>query len=405
MPRTASATSASPRSGAGQAVLVLAEVVVLYEWQQRHQYRHGSPTAPLYTPAPDYPYGTRPPCTATPTSAFSAPRPSEGHPRCISVPPSSADLGPPGTSRNMSPVRRPHMPAERVTVRPAGNRLELDGPFTASPRRAKSQLFKAATMERRSMPASGYITHTVSAPSLHGKTSDDTYMQLKKDLEYLDLKDQLEHVLDMSRQQMEQYQGQPAHTHKIAYQQRLLQEDLVTIRAHISRVSTEMSEAWKEYISLESSVEQLRMALQAHMNHSTTPQQEKTELKRELWRIEDVMAGLSASKANYKITIDSVQNPERKLVPEGVVIQPPSCSFTPGALSVPHATTAHWRQSDERKREREIGQYAANGDYKVELRSYLSEPELPVIGRSSTGSALDNPSFSDKGTRSLLRQV
>lgn len=29
---------------------------------------------------------------------------------------------------------------------------------------------QAATMERRSMPPSGYITHTVSAPSLHGKT-------------------------------------------------------------------------------------------------------------------------------------------------------------------------------------------------------------------------------------------
>lgn len=40
-------------------------------------------------------------------------------------------------------------------------------------------------------------------------------------------------------------------------------------------------------------------------------QQEKGEMKRELWRIEDVMAGLSTSKANYKITIDSVQNPGR----------------------------------------------------------------------------------------------
>ncbi|CAL8357160.1 unnamed protein product [Lota lota] len=589
-------------------------VYQLYEWQQRHQYRHGSPTAPLYTPAPDYPYGPRPPSTVPPSSAFSVPRPSDGHPRCISVPPSSADLHPPGISRTMSPVRRPHTPAERVTVRPAGNRSEVDGTFTASPRRAKSQMFKAATIERRSMPASGYITHTVSAPSLHGKTpeeltllliqlrrhqarmasvrqhtlaqlhrlngselnyypythsqllntasttttptttatavtstttngasavsycaqaglsaplcpcgaqSDDSYMQLKKDLEYLDLKiraleplilavhsillhctagplrplinvvgsqilkesgkpvkvaesdvdvklsrlceqdktlkefesristlkddkDQLERVLDMSRQQMEQYQDQPAHAHKIAYQQRLLQEDLVTIRAHISRVSTEMSGAWKEYISLESSVEQLRKAMQAHMNHSTTPQQEKTELKRELWRIEDVMAGLSTSKANYKITIDSVQNPERKLVPslsEGVLIQPPSCASITGSLSLPHDTTEHWvedsapprpplpclydyedtppavpplpreassvvrhtsvrglkRQSDERKRDRESGQYTVNGDCKVELRSYLSEPELPVMGRSSTGSVLDNPSFSDKG--------
>uniref|UniRef100_A0A4W6FY73 Pleckstrin homology domain containing, family A member 7a n=1 Tax=Lates calcarifer TaxID=8187 RepID=A0A4W6FY73_LATCA len=410
----------------------------LYEWQQRHQFRHGSPTAPLYTPAPEYPFGPRPPST--------------GPPRCVSVPPSSADIPPPGpppgTSRTLSPTRRPHTPAERVTVRPVGDRSVVDIPFAVSPRRTKSQLFKAATIERRSMPPSGYITHTVSAPSLHGKTADDTYMQLKKDLEYLDLKvrhgdgqslspdpftvreqypivalfdltlllcshlqDKLESVLDVSHQQMEQFQEQPTHVHKIAYQQRLLQEDLVTIRAQISRLSTEMAQAWDEYIRLERSVEQLRTALHAHMNHS----QEKAEMKRELWRIEDVMAGLSASKANYKITIDSVQNPERKLVPSvsdpavpshSTEVQPPPRSSIPSILShtLPHSTAEDSapprpplprlydyeetppvvpplpkeasvirhtsvrglkRQSDERKRDRESGQYVVNGDCKV----------------------------------------
>lgn len=52
------------------------------------------------------------------------------------------------------------------------------------------------------------------------------------------LQDKLESVLDLSHQQMEQYQEQPTHAQKIAYQQRLLQEDLVTIRAQISRLST-----------------------------------------------------------------------------------------------------------------------------------------------------------------------
>lgn len=52
------------------------------------------------------------------------------------------------------------------------------------------------------------------------------------------LQDKLEHVLDLSRQQMEQYRDQPGHSQKIAYQQRLLQEDLVAIRAQISRAST-----------------------------------------------------------------------------------------------------------------------------------------------------------------------
>ncbi|XP_034444828.1 pleckstrin homology domain-containing family A member 7-like isoform X7 [Hippoglossus hippoglossus] len=561
----------------------------LYEWQQRHQFRHGSPTAPIYTPAPDYPFGPRPPSTVPPTSSL--PR-SEGHPRCVSVPPSSADIPPPGpppgTSRTLSPTRRPHTPADRVTVRPVGERSVVDIPFTVSPRRSKSQLFKASTIERRSMPSSGYITHTVSAPSLHGKTPeeltllliqlrrhqakmasarqhtltqlqrlngptdpfhhnhllattttssspllssgpspvsqlghvglsailgpcstkiDDTYMQLKKDLEYLDLKvagsqtlkesgkpvkvaesdvdvklsrlceqdkilkdlearisslkddkDKLESVLDMSHQQMEQFQEQPAHTHKIAYQQRLLQEDLVTIRAQISRLSTEMAQAWEEYSRLERSVEQLRMVLQTHMNHSATPQQEKAEMKRELWRIEDVMAGLSASKANYKITIDSVQNPERKLVPSVsdpavpshcTEVQPPPRSSIPRILShtLPHSTVPKWaddsapprpplprlydyeetppvvpplpkessvirhtsvrglkRQSDERKRDRESGQYVVNGDCKADLRSYLSEPELPGMSHHNTGSDADYQYFPGTGSSSHLNQ-
>ncbi|XP_028287405.1 pleckstrin homology domain-containing family A member 7-like isoform X3 [Parambassis ranga] len=561
----------------------------LYEWQQRHQFRHGSPTAPLYTPAPEYPFGPRPPSTVPPSS--SAPR-SEGPPRCVSVPPSSADIPPPGpppgSSRTLSPTRRPHTPAERVTVRPAGDMSVLDIPYTVSPRRTKSQMFKADTIERRSMPPSGYITHTVSAPSLHGKTpeeltllliqlrrhqakmasarqqtlaqlqrlngpkehfhhnrifsattsstspllsagpspvshlghvglsaplsscntqADDTYMQLKKDLEYLDLKvtgsqtlkesgkpvkvaesdvdvklsrlceqdkilkdlearisslkddkDKLESVLDISHQQMEKYQEQPTHAHKIAYQQRLLQEDLVTIRAQISCLSTEMAHAWEEYSRLEKAVEQLRMALQAHMNHSATPQQEKAELKRELWRIEDVMAGLSASKANYKVTIDSVQNPERKLVPSvsdpavpshSTEVQPPPRSSIPTihSYTLPHSTVPKWaedsapprpplprlydyeetppvvpplpkeasvirhtsvrglkRQSDERKRDRESGQYVANGDCKADLRSYLSEPELPGISHHNTGSDIDYQYFPSKDSSSRLHQ-
>uniref|UniRef100_A0A672JG84 Pleckstrin homology domain containing, family A member 7a n=1 Tax=Salarias fasciatus TaxID=181472 RepID=A0A672JG84_SALFA len=423
----------------------------LYEWQQRHQFRHGSPTAPLYTPAPDYPFGSRPPSTVPPSSA--APK-AEGAARCVSVPPSAADIPPPGpppgSSRTLSPTRRPHTPAERVTVRPAGDMSLMDLPFTVSPRRTKSQMFKAATIERRSMPSSGYITHTVSAPSLHGKTADDTYMQLKKDLDVAfcvklsrlceqdkilkdleakisslkDDKDKLESVLDVSHQQMEQYQEQPAHAHKIAYQQRLLQEDLVTIRAQISRLSTEMERAWEEYSRLEKSVDQLRTALQVHMNHSATPQ-EKAEMKRELWRIEDVMAGLSSSKTNYKITIDSVQNPERKLVPsvsEPAVpssssseVQPPPRSSVPAEDGAPprpplprlydyeetppvvpplpkeasvirHTSVRGLkRQSDERKRDRESGQCVLNGDCKTDLRSYLSEPELPGISHHSAG--------------------
>ncbi|KAG7271142.1 hypothetical protein CRUP_017765 [Coryphaenoides rupestris] len=122
--------------------------------------------------------------------------------------------------------------------------------------------------------------------------------------------DKLESVLDVSHQQMEQYQDQPAHAEKIAYQQRLLQEDVVHIRADISQVSTEMENAWGEYIHLESDVDWLRSALQAQMNRTDiSQQQEKAELRKELWRMEDVLAGLSSSKANYQVTLSSVTNP------------------------------------------------------------------------------------------------
>ncbi|MED6244817.1 hypothetical protein ATANTOWER_024986, partial [Ataeniobius toweri] len=267
-------------------------------------------------------------------------------------------------------------------------------------------------------------------------------------------KDKLERVLDMSHQQMEQYQEQPAHVHKIAYQQRLLQEDLVTIRAQISCVSTEMANAWEEYNRLEQSVEQLRLALQAHMTRSDTSQQEKAELKRELWRIEDVMGGLSVSKTNYKITVDSIQNPDRRLVPSvtdqavpshSTEVQPPPRSSISHTL--PHSIVPKWaednapprpplprlydyeetppvvpplpkeasvirhtsvrglkRQSDERKRDRECGQYVANGDCKTDLRSYLSEPELPGSSLQMTGSDADYQHYPSKGTTFQLDQ-
>uniref|UniRef100_A0A8C8DUS9 Pleckstrin homology domain containing, family A member 7a n=1 Tax=Oryzias sinensis TaxID=183150 RepID=A0A8C8DUS9_9TELE len=470
----------------------------LYEWHQRQLFRHASPTAPLYTPAPEYPFGPGS-LSAVPPS-FPASR-SDGSPRCVSVPPSSADIPPPGPppglSHTLSPNRRPHTPADRVTVRPMGD-TSPDVPFTVSPRRSKSQLFK-----RRSIPPSGYMTHTVSAPSLHGKT-DSHHMhfttspstrclslqvklsrlceqdKILKDLEATisslkEDKDKLERVLDVSHQQMEQFQEHPSHAQKIAYQQRLLQEDLVTIRAQISRLSTEMSLAWEEYCRLEKSVEQLRLALQVHMNNSATPQQEKTEMKRELWRIEDVMAGLSSSKTNYKITIDSVQNPERKIVPSmsDPAVPPPSAEVLPPPRSsisnlyshtLPHNTTLKWvsavditslphgaitnhpksqdeapprpplprlydyeetppvvpplpkeasvirhtsvrglkRQSDERKRDRESGQCLSNGEHKADLRSYLSEPELPGISHSMVGSDGDHQYSPSQGAMSGL---
>ncbi|NXQ13675.1 PKHA7 protein, partial [Peucedramus taeniatus] len=496
----------------------------LYEWQQRQQFKHGSPTAPLYVGSSDF-------------IDRAKSKSSLDVPRSISVPPSPSDIPPPGPPKNFLP-RRPHTPAERLTVKPSDERQTVDVPLAGSPRKIRNRAVKSSThLDRRSMPAMGYMTHTVSAPSLHGKSADDTYIQLKKDLEYLDLKvtgrdtlkersakpvkvaesdidvklsvfceqdrilqdledkiralkenkDQLESVLEVLHRQMDQYKDQPQHAEKISYQQRLLQEDLIHIRAEISKVSTEMENAWNEYLKLEKDVSQLKKALQEQMNSSLVSQ-EKTQIQKDLWRIEDVTAGLSANKANYKTTVDSIKNPERKTVPSfsqssvpslpaslaavesnlsalqspprspvksplevrlypqpyfqtrtqhqaqqlkkiepplqspvklkpkvedeapprpplpqlySPEDQPPAVPPLPREATVIRHTSVRGlkRQSDERKRDRELGQ-CVNGDYRVELRSYMSEPELAMMGAdlSHPSSALISP---DSGYQTL----
>ncbi|XP_060222964.1 pleckstrin homology domain-containing family A member 7 isoform X5 [Meriones unguiculatus] len=538
----------------------------LYEWQQRQQFRHGSPTAPIGAGSPEFTEQGRS-------------RSLLEVPRSISVPPSPSDIPPPGPPRPFPP-RRPHTPAERVTVKPLDQRRSVDISLGGSPRKARGHAIKNSShVDRRSMPSMGYMTHTVSAPSLHGKSledlsllltrlqrhqsklasvrnfavgqllhhyltfpacqADDTYLQLKKDLEYLDLKiknneplinvlykvlkksargcrpgrsmtgrdllkdrslkpmkiaesdidvklsifceqdrvlqdledkiralkenkDQLESVLEVLHRQTEQYQDQPQHLEKITCQQRLLQEDLVHIRAELCRESTEMENAWNEYLKLERDVEQLKQTLQEQHRRAFFFQ-EKSQIQKDLWRIEDVMAGLSANKENYRVLVGSVKNPDRKTVPlfphtsvpslspteskpalqpspptspvrtplevrlfpqlqtyvpyrphppqlrkvmsplqsptkakpqvedeapprpplpelYSPEDQPPAVPPLPREATIIRHTSVRGlkRQSDERKRDREQGQ-CVNGDSKVELRSYVSEPELASL--------------------------
>uniref|UniRef100_A0A8C6GJK6 Pleckstrin homology domain containing, family A member 7 n=2 Tax=Mus spicilegus TaxID=10103 RepID=A0A8C6GJK6_MUSSI len=532
----------------------------LYEWQQRQQFRHGSPTAPIGAGSPEFTEQGRS-------------RSLLEVPRSISVPPSPSDIPPPGPPRPFPP-RRPHTPAERVTVKPPEQRRSVDISLGGSPRKARGHAAKNSShVDRRSMPSMGYMTHTVSAPSLHGKSleelsllltrlqrhqsklasvrnfavgqllhhyltfpacqADDTYLQLKKDLEYLDLKmtgrdllkdrslkpmkiaesdidvklsifceqdrilqdledkiralkenkDQLESVLEVLHRQTEQYRDQPQHLEKITCQQRLLQEDLVHIRAELCRESTEMENAWNEYLKLEKDVEQLKQTLQEQHRRAFFFQ-EKSQIQKDLWRIEDVMAGLSANKENYRVLVGSVKNPERKTVPlfphpsvpslspteskpalqpspptspvrtplevrlfpqlqtyvpyrphppqlrkvmsplqsptkakpqaedeapprpplpelYSPEDQPPAVPPLPREATIIRHTSVRGlkRQSDERKRDREQGQ-CVNGDLKVELRSYVSEPELASLSGDAP-----QPSLSLVGSESRYQTL
>nr|XP_042714756.1 pleckstrin homology domain-containing family A member 7 isoform X16 [Chrysemys picta bellii] len=429
----------------------------LYEWQQRQQFKHGSPTAPVYAGSPDF------------TDRGKA-KSSLDVPRSISVPPSPSDIPPPGPPK-IFPPRRPHTPAERVTVKPSDGRPSIDIPFAGSPRRIRNHAVKVTgrdiLKERSTKPVK--IAESDIDVKLSVFCEQDGILQdLEDKIRSLkENKDQLESVLEVLHRQMELYKDQPQHTEKISSQQRLLQEDLIHIRAEISKASTEMENAWNEYLKLEKDVNQLKQALQEQMNRSFFPQ-EKTQMQKDLWRIEDVTAGLSANKANYKVIVDSIKNPERKTVPsfsQPIVPSlstslttmesklstqrtppsspvksslevrlfpqpytqprtqsqsqqlkkvehplqspvklkskieneapprpplpqvynpddhPPAVPPLPREANVIRHTSVRGlkRQSDERKRDRELGQYV-NGDYRGELRSYMSEPELATIG-------------------------
>ncbi|NXW96076.1 PKHA7 protein, partial [Larus smithsonianus] len=86
--------------------------------------------------------------------------------------------------------------------------------------------------------------------------------------------------------------------------------------------------------------------------------------------------------------------------------QPPAVPPLPREATVIRHTSVRGlkRQSDERKRDRELGQYV-NGDYRVELRSYMSEPELAMIGgdlsQPSSGLISSNSGYQTLPTRGL----
>lgn len=112
----------------------------LYEWQQRQHFRHGSPTAPNYSVSPDY--GEPAPYRA-----------ALDVPRSISVPPSPCDIPPPGPPPKALSPRRPHTPAERVTVRPMDERSGVRVPPCSSPQETQHSRNSRVSGQEERCPA------------------------------------------------------------------------------------------------------------------------------------------------------------------------------------------------------------------------------------------------------------
>ncbi|XP_026056415.1 pleckstrin homology domain-containing family A member 5-like isoform X2 [Carassius auratus] len=80
-------------------------------------------------------------------------------------------------------------------------------------------------------------------------------------------------------------------------QKALLQEELVTLRARICDLSSEMDRLWSDYERMESELSVFHSHLQ-HILHFGMPQ-EQIQAQRQLWMMEDILSGLRVNKNHF----------------------------------------------------------------------------------------------------------
>ncbi|CAJ1080942.1 pleckstrin homology domain-containing family A member 7 [Xyrichtys novacula] len=132
---------------------------------------------------------------------------------------------------------------------------------------------------------------------------DKLLQSLSVELAQLQLdKDSVHCALEVSRLQLEDWKSQGPRAHEEALTQKaLLQEELVTIRARMCDVSLEMERVWSQYERMESELSVIRSHLQ-HICNFGMPQ-EQSHAQRELWMMEDILAGLKINRDNFRFLL------------------------------------------------------------------------------------------------------
>ncbi|XP_068162328.1 pleckstrin homology domain-containing family A member 4 isoform X2 [Antennarius striatus] len=109
-------------------------------------------------------------------------------------------------------------------------------------------------------------------------------------------------ALEVSRLQLEDWKNQgPRAQEEALVQKALLQEELVTIRARMCDVSLEMERVWSQYERMESELTVLHSQLQ-HICNFGLPQ-EQSQAQRELWMMEDILAGLKINRDHFNFLL------------------------------------------------------------------------------------------------------
>ncbi|XP_068515683.1 pleckstrin homology domain-containing family A member 5 isoform X26 [Anas acuta] len=287
--------------------------------------------------------------------------------------------------------------------------------------------------ERRSMPA-GLSLQPVTPQSLQGKTltqeecrgalykyraeeldidaklsrlceQDKVVQALEEKLQQLHKeKYTLEQALLSASQEIEMNADNPAAIQNVVLQRDDLQNGLLGTCREVSRATAELERAWREYDKLEYDVTVTRNHMQEQLDRLGEIQTEsagiqRAQIQKELWRIQDVMEGLSKHKQQRSSSDGGImgsrtfsaikyKNEEEEVVPPRPPL-PRSYDFTehpPIIPPLPSDSSSLLCYSrgpvhlPEEKKIHQVQGYQRNGSHcGPDYRLYKSEPELTTV--------------------------
>ncbi|XP_029391095.1 pleckstrin homology domain-containing family A member 5 isoform X8 [Mus pahari] len=287
--------------------------------------------------------------------------------------------------------------------------------------------------DRRSMPA-GLTLQAVSPQSLQGRTlsqdecrgtlykyrpeevdidaklsrlceQDKVVRALEEKLQQLHKeKYTLEQALLSASQEIEMNADNPAAIQTVVLQRDDLQNGLLSTCRELSRATAELERAWREYDKLEYDVTVTRNQMQDQLDRLGEVQSEsagiqRAQIQKELWRIQDVMEGLSKHKqqrgssetglagskpfssVKYKNEEEEVA-PPRPPLPRSYDFteQPPIIPPLPSDSSSLLCYSRGPVHLPEEKKIHQVQGYPRNGSHcGPDYRLYKSEPELTTV--------------------------
>ncbi|XP_030888944.1 pleckstrin homology domain-containing family A member 5 isoform X4 [Leptonychotes weddellii] len=214
----------------------------------------------------------------------------------------------------------------------------------------------------------------------------------------------LEQALLSASQEIEMNADNPAAIQTVVLQRDDLQNGLLSTCRELSRATAELERAWREYDKLEYDVTVTRNQMQEQLDCLGEVQTEsagiqRAQIQKELWRIQDVMEGLSKHKQQRGTTETGMagskpfstvkyKNEEEEVVPPRPPLprsydfteQPPIIPPLPSDSSSLLCYSRGPVHLPEEKKSHQVQGYPRNGSHcGPDYRLYKSEPELTTV--------------------------